>query len=111
MGEKSRSYTVEKQFNSERDTLGSPQASKYFVPRSNKEPVKNCTQLEKELLENIVQRVASELLSRSRDERVIHTREKDGIKVWNKGGKRQDECEKVTVRVIFGFLTLCCCPR
>jgi hypothetical protein len=58
------------------------QASRQFVPRSNTEPVKNCTKLDKELLDKIVQKVATELLSRS-------GRETDGRetnKHWNKGG-------------------------
>ena len=66
-----------------------PQAGlKCFVPRSDKELVKNCTQLDKKLIENIVQSVATELLSRPGDERNVELSEKNGVKMWNKGGKK-----------------------
>ena len=64
-----------------------PQAGlKCFVPRPDKEIVKNCTQLDKKLIENIIQKVAAELLSRPGDERNVELREQNGVKMWNKGG-------------------------
>lgn len=54
-----------------------------FVPRCEKEPVKNCTQLDKKLLEKIIQKVATELLCRS-----TSTNQSGNVIVWNKGGRK-----------------------
>ena len=65
-------------------------ASRQFVPRCNTEPVKNCTKLDKQLLDKIVQKVATELLSRSTPEDGImklEGNETETNKYWNKGGK------------------------
>ena len=64
--------------------------SKQFVPRSNTEPVKNCTKLDKQLLDEIVRKVATELLSRTTlEETTVDCKaESDQVvnKEWNKGG-------------------------
>ena len=64
--------------------------SKQFVPRSNTEPVKNCTKLDKQLLDEIVRKVATELLSRTtlKEATVDCKAESDQVvnKEWNKGG-------------------------
>ena len=71
-------------------SLNQSQALKQFVPRSNTEPVKNCTKLDKQLLDKIVQKVATVLLSKQTEGETIECQEGDGSmtsKVWNKGGE------------------------
>lgn len=64
--------------------------ARQFVPRSNIEPVKNCTKLDKQLLDEIVKKVATELLSRVAQEEATVESKADSDRVtnkyWNKGG-------------------------
>ena len=68
------------------------QVARQFVPRSNTEPVKNCTKLDKQLLDEIVKKVATELLSRTTLEEATLDNKADSDRVkntnWNKGGRR-----------------------
>ena len=59
-----------------------------FVPRSDTEPVRNCTKLARELLDEIVRKVAMELLSRPAQKQEMMEDEKEAGKRWRKGGKR-----------------------
>ena len=63
-----------------------PHVTKQFVPRSNTEPVRNCTKLGKGLLDEIVQKVAMELLSRPAKKQEIIEDEREANKHWRRGG-------------------------
>ena len=67
------------------------QVARQFVPRNNTEPVKNCTKLDKQLLDEIVKKVATELLSRTTLEEATLDNKADSDRVtntnWNKGGR------------------------
>ena len=55
-----------------------------FKPRENVEPVRNCTQLDKSLIQEIVLLIAEELLSR---EDIVGIKVGEEEKQWNKGGR------------------------
>ena len=63
-----------------------PHLPRQFVPRSNTEPVRNCTKLGKGLLDQIVNKVATELLSRPAEKQETIENERETNKHWRKGG-------------------------
>ena len=59
-----------------------------FIPRSNTEPVRNCTKIDQKVLDEIVHKVVSELLSRSQGEEFEKCKNecREASKNWNMGG-------------------------
>lgn len=85
------SLTNHRREEEEDNTRANQSSTRVFTPRRTEETVKNCTQVDKGILEEIIKTVAAELLSRGEACNTlslndgVHRHEKK--KTWNKGGK------------------------